>query len=85
MVDHRPKTASPAPPEPYKPVEPEPSAEAAVPGAESIPTTVVVEGRDNVTAAGEHIGTAPDLVLGPSGGSAPLYPQGKGRTTADGA
>lgn len=84
MVDDSPKAPSPAPPEPYKPVEPEVSAEH-IPGSDSAPATEVIQGRDNVTAAGEHIGTAPDLILGPSGGSTPLYPQGNGRKTPDGA
>ncbi len=40
-------------------------AAAAAPGD----VRCVVAGRDNVTAAGDRIGTAPDLDLGPSGGS----------------
>jgi hypothetical protein len=54
------------PPEPYVPQDP--TLTGAWPG-DTAPKAapVMVEGRDNVTAAGDHIGSAPDLDLGPSG------------------
>jgi len=44
------------------------------PGSEPTGKPTVTTGRDNVTAAGEHIATAPDLDLGPSGGGPPRAP-----------
>jgi hypothetical protein len=71
----KPPTDTPraAPPEPYDSGDPTQSG-AWPPGAEPQGPTVVKRGRDNVTAAGEHIATAPDLDLGPSGGG-PIAPK----------
>ena len=55
------------PPGPYVPVDPGLTG-AWPPGSAPNGTPTVTAGRDNVTAAGEHIATAPDLDLGPSGG-----------------
>jgi len=67
MTKHRAGDRQIGPPEPYDAGDPAKSG-AWPPGSAPNGPQVVKQGRDNETAAGEHIATAPDLDLGASGG-----------------
>jgi len=67
-MKRRRKPRASAPPHPYHPDDPIASG-AWPPGDAPEGQTTVEQGRDNVTAAGDHVATAPDLELGPSGGA----------------